>query len=59
MIIDFTLNAYKSLLQNLQKSAYVFFTFEEYCTKKSKFLGNNKTVILRHDVDLKQQSCLQ
>ena len=59
MIIDFTLNAYKSLLQNLQKSAYVFFTFEEYCTKKSECKTEQKLVILRHDVDLKPENSLQ
>lgn len=59
MTIDFTLSAYKSLLQSLQKNDYKFFTFEEYCTQKLKIKTEQKIVILRHDVDLKSENSLK
>jgi len=45
--MDFTISTYKYLLESLQKKSYTFQTFEN-------FLNNpkDKTIILRHDVDL-------
>lgn len=51
---DFTLLSYKELLLALQKAAYSFYTFEEYCNGAAQ----GKYVILRHDVDLKAANSL-
>jgi len=49
MPVDFTLSAYRQLLNALQQSDYAFHTFEEWC--EGKVAG--RYVLLRHDVDLK------
>ena len=49
MPVDFTLSAYRQLLNALQQSDYAFYTFEEWC--EGKVAG--RYVLLRHDVDLK------
>lgn len=51
---DFTLSAYKSLLEALQRANYSFFTFEDWCDGKA----DGRYVILRHDVDLKADHSL-
>jgi len=51
---DFTLNAYRILLQSIKNAGYSFFTFEDWCDGKTT--GNY--VILRHDVDLKAENSL-
>jgi len=51
---DFTLTAYRQLLQSIKESGYSFFTFEDWCDGKAT--GNY--VILRHDVDLKAENSL-
>lgn len=48
--MDFTLKTYQSLLCTLGKANYRFYTFEEYCERKTD-LSNSKFIILRHDVD--------
>jgi hypothetical protein len=47
---DFTLKAYKKLLDQIVRSRYTVVTFEEYCQNRRK---NEKVIILRHDVDKK------
>lgn len=54
MPVDFTLSAYRQLLNALQQAEYVFHTFEDWC--EGKALG--RYVILRHDVDLKAERSL-
>ena len=54
--MDFTLNKYHQLLHSLNKNGYKFITFKEFLTADTK---NNKTVVLRHDVDLLPQNSLQ
>jgi hypothetical protein len=49
MPVDFTLSAYRQLLNALQLADYAFYTFEDWC--EGKAVG--RYVILRHDVDLK------
>ncbi|MDD4489616.1 MAG: hypothetical protein PHD30_03835 [Paludibacter sp.] len=51
---DFTLDIYSQLLRALQKSGYLFFTFEQYCSGKV----NEKYILLRHDVDLRAPNSL-
>ncbi len=53
--MDFTLDKYQRLLAAFQQNGYSFYTYEEYCEKKT----NEKFVILRHDVDLKAENSLQ
>lgn len=57
--MDFTLQKYRELLQNLLKKGYQFITFEQYCTA---FPLNGELegayIILRHDVDLKAANSL-
>ena len=55
--MDFTLQKYTELLQQLKSSRYRFVTFEEYCLHKSE-LELERFVILRHDVDLKAENSL-
>jgi len=50
---DFTLTTYRKLLQNLYDNGYAFQTLQDY-TKQPE----NKTVILRHDVDRKPENAL-
>lgn len=52
---DFTLDAYRLLLNALKQNEYIFLTFESWC--KSKSFG--KSVIIRHDVDLKAINSLR
>jgi hypothetical protein len=54
MAIDFTLSAYRHLLNALQQVGYAFYTFEEWCEEKAV----GRYVILRHDVDLKAERSL-
>jgi hypothetical protein len=44
---EFTLSAYKSILETFRENDYVFLRFEDFLTKTE----NRKLVILRHDVD--------
>ena len=53
---DFTKTCYEELLNEMKKAQYEFVTFEEYLTKNNK---NEKTVILRHDVDKSPGKALQ
>lgn len=53
---DFTLQAYKNLLQSLLQQGYRFFTFEAYCQGVIKNAG--KFILLRHDVDLRAEHAL-
>ena len=55
--MDFTLQKYSELLQQLKASQYRFVTFEEYCSHKLE-LELERFVILRHDVDLKAENSL-
>jgi len=50
---DFTLTTYRKLLQNLYGNRYSFQTLQDY-TKQPE----NKTIILRHDVDRKPENSL-
>lgn len=54
---DFTLVKYKELLQGLKDGGYRFLTFEKYCSDKVT-LGDERFVVLRHDVDLKAENSL-
>lgn len=54
-MIDFTLHTYQNLLFALQKSGYVFQTFEQFLT----FPLKEKTVVLRHDIDKLPQNALR
>ena len=53
-IMDFTLNKYRLLLSTLLESGYEFKSFKDYL--ESPEFG--KTIILRHDVDLKPKNSL-
>lgn len=55
--MDFTLAKYTELLQGLKAGGYRFLTFEQYCSDKA-VLGDDRFVILRHDVDLKSENSL-
>ena len=54
MLVDFTLSAYRQLLNALQHADYAFHTFEEWCDGKAA----GRYVLLRHDVDLKARRSL-
>ena len=54
---DFTLKKYTELLQGLRAGGYRFITYEQYCLEKGT-LGDERFVILRHDVDLKAENAL-
>ena len=54
MTFDFTLSAYRQLLNTLQQAGYTFRTFEDWCEGKE----SGRYVILRHDVDLKANRSL-
>jgi hypothetical protein len=54
---DFTLEVYQDLLHSFLKNDYKFFTFSEYLSSNDK--GNQKIVILRHDVDRKPANALK
>lgn len=51
---DFTLSAYRQLLQTILQAGYTIITFEDWCDKKAP----ERFVILRHDVDLKAKNSL-
>jgi len=52
--MDFTLKAYRNLLEAIQKAGYATQTFEEFIQKPK-----DKVVILRHDVDLLPKNSLR
>lgn len=54
--MDFTLKIYQQLLLSLQQAGYGFLTFEQFCQEKDNL--TSKTVVLRHDVDLKAENSL-
>ncbi len=51
MIMDFTISAYRKLLESLLSRGYLFLTFKEYISA-GVMPENNSILILRHDVDL-------
>jgi hypothetical protein len=51
---DFTITIYKKLLEGLQKEGYLFQTFAEFSIS-----SKDKSIILRHDVDLLPQNSLR
>lgn len=57
--MDFTQNKYAQLLDTLKANNYQFLTFEDYCAQKKESIGNERFVILRHDVDLKAENSLE
>lgn len=54
-MVDFTLKAYKKLLETLVQAGYEFYTFDDWCEKEP--IG--KIVILRHDVDRSPKNALK
>ncbi len=52
--MDFTLKAYKNLLQTLKNKGYTFITFHDYLNLNL----NLNLILLRHDVDLLPQNSL-
>ena len=52
---DFTLKAYRSLLEAFQNAGYRFQTFEAFMTAPAE----GKTVVMRHDVDEKAPNALK
>jgi hypothetical protein len=52
--MDFTIKKYKELLQALKKNNYSFQTFEDFLIQP-----NEKTIVLRHDVDLLPKNSLR
>lgn len=52
---DFTLKAYRSLLEAFQRNGYRFQTFEEMMTRPA----DGKSVVMRHDVDEKARNALK
>ena len=58
MMLDFTQKKYHQLLKTFMDGGYQFITFEEYCKHKDCIENDKKTVILRHDVDLKAENSL-
>lgn len=52
--MDFTLNTYRNLLLALLENDFRFQTFSEYLT-----LPQNKSIILRHDIDLLPENALK
>jgi len=53
--MDFTLSIYKSLINTLKMQGYLFRTFEQFIVSDE----NQKTVILRHDVDRIPENALR
>jgi len=51
---DFTLHSYKELLDALKNQGYHFQTFEQYLTSPEE-----KTIVIRHDVDARPQNSLR
>lgn len=58
--MDFNLRTYIHLLKSLRSQGFLFYTFETYIRliKSGLLTGNEKFIILRHDVDLKPQNSL-
>jgi len=52
--MDFTLNKYNALIESLLKDNYSFQTFKDFILEPK-----NKSIILRHDVDLLPQNSLR
>jgi hypothetical protein len=52
--MDFTIKAYRALLNSLRKQDYQFQTFSDYLQKPA-----SRTIILRHDVDKLPQNALR
>ena len=52
--MDFTINAYKNVLLTLQNQGFAFQTFSEFITNPEK-----KSIVLRHDVDLRPENSLR
>ena len=52
--MDFTITSYKYLLESLQRKRYTFQTFENFINHPKE-----KSIILRHDVDLLPQNSLR
>lgn len=52
--MDFTINKYRLLLENLCKNNYSFLTFKDFLNS-----NNKRLVVLRHDVDLLPENSLQ
>ena len=59
MMLDFTQKKYAQLLETFMNGGYHFITFEAYCSQKDSIKNDQKTVILRHDVDLKAGNSLE
>jgi len=57
--MDFTLSAYKALINSLKDNNYVFFTVRNYSSQESVTLKSNQFVIMRHDVDRMPQNALK
>jgi hypothetical protein len=57
--MDFTIKQYTQLLKALQSQGFFFQTFEEFLTTPLEIEKKEKTIILRHDVDLLPNSSLQ
>lgn len=55
--MDFTITLYIKLLDSLQLQGFSFTTFAHFIEKHHEFFGQ-KTIILRHDVDLLPQNSL-
>jgi len=53
--MDFTVRIYKDLIAALQLKGYVFKTFEEFIVSD----GDQKTIVLRHDVDRLPENALR
>jgi hypothetical protein len=51
--MDFTISTYKKFLLSLKGQGYVFQTFSEFISNPE-----NKTIVLRHDVDLRPKNSL-
>ncbi len=56
--MDFTISAYKKLLESLISAGYSFVTFKEYIESQAK-PGCSSFVILRHDVDRLPENSLR
>ena len=52
--MDYTIKSYKSLLESLVKSEYSLITFKDFASS-----SENKSIVLRHDVDLLPQKSLR
>ena len=57
--MDFTQKKYAQLLEVFQAGNYHFMTFEDYCMQKKELAGDDRFLILRHDVDLKAENSLE